>query len=65
MDAIQGACLAIKLKHLERGNERRRAHAARYTAALTRSKKSSLHSKLNTLATSIMCMPFGCRTETK
>src|SRR5213082_182544 len=33
MDAIQGACLAIKLKHLERGNERRRAHAARYTAA--------------------------------
>ena len=33
MDAIQGACLAIKLKHLERGNELRRAHAARYTAA--------------------------------
>src|SRR5437764_13574954 len=33
MDAIQGACLAIKLKHRERGNELRRAHAARYTAA--------------------------------
>ena len=35
MDAIQGACLTIKLKHLERGNERRRAHAARYTAAFS------------------------------
>jgi dTDP-4-amino-4,6-dideoxygalactose transaminase len=30
MDAIQGACLAIKLRHLERGNELRRAHARRY-----------------------------------
>jgi len=35
MDAIQGVCLAIKLKHLERGNELRRAHAARYTAAFS------------------------------
>ena len=33
MDAIQGACLAIKLQHLERGNELRRAHAGRYTAS--------------------------------
>lgn len=31
MDAIQGACLEIKLRHLERGNELRRAHARRYT----------------------------------
>src|SRR6266403_5449108 len=30
MDAIQGACLAIKLRHLERGNELRRKHAQRY-----------------------------------
>ena len=33
MDAIQAACLAIKLRHLERGNELRRQHAARYSAA--------------------------------
>ena len=31
MDAIQGACLSIKLRHLERGNDLRRAHAQRYT----------------------------------
>jgi dTDP-4-amino-4,6-dideoxygalactose transaminase len=31
MDAIQGACLDIKLRHLDRGNELRRAHARRYT----------------------------------
>ena len=31
MDAIQGACLQIKLRHLQRGNELRRAHARRYT----------------------------------
>jgi dTDP-4-amino-4,6-dideoxygalactose transaminase len=31
MDAIQGACLAVKLCHLEHGNEMRRAHAKRYT----------------------------------
>lgn len=30
MDAIQGACLSIKLRHLERGNDLRRAHAQRY-----------------------------------
>jgi dTDP-4-amino-4,6-dideoxygalactose transaminase len=30
MDAIQGACLTIKLRHLERGNELRRKHAQRY-----------------------------------
>lgn len=30
MDAIQGACLEVKLRHLERGNELRRAHARRY-----------------------------------
>jgi dTDP-4-amino-4,6-dideoxygalactose transaminase len=35
MDAIQGACLAIKLRHLERGNELRRAHARRYTAGFS------------------------------
>jgi dTDP-4-amino-4,6-dideoxygalactose transaminase len=33
MDAIQGACLAIKLRHLDRNNELRRAHAARYSSA--------------------------------
>jgi dTDP-4-amino-4,6-dideoxygalactose transaminase len=38
MDAIQAACLLIKLKHLERGNERRRAHAARYNAAFNASE---------------------------
>ena len=36
MDAIQGACLAIKLRHLDRGNELRRTHAARYDRALKR-----------------------------
>src|SRR5438874_4016967 len=30
MDAIQGACLTIELRHLERGNELRRKHAQRY-----------------------------------
>ncbi|PZR77584.1 MAG: erythromycin biosynthesis sensory transduction protein eryC1 [Chthoniobacterales bacterium] len=30
MDAMQGAFLAIKLRHLERGNELRRSHARRY-----------------------------------
>ena len=34
MDGIQAAVLRIKLRHLARGNERRRAHAARYTQAL-------------------------------
>ena len=33
MDAIQAACLAIKLRHLERGNDLRRKHAARYSSA--------------------------------
>src|SRR6266403_6015672 len=33
MDAIQGACLAIKLRHLDRGNELRRTYAARYNMA--------------------------------
>ncbi len=31
MDAIQGACLAIKLRHLNRGNELRRIHGQRYS----------------------------------
>lgn len=30
MDGIQGAVLSVKLKHLARGNEARRAHARRY-----------------------------------
>jgi dTDP-4-amino-4,6-dideoxygalactose transaminase len=30
MDGIQAAVLRVKLRHLARGNERRRAHAARY-----------------------------------
>ena len=34
MDGIQGAVLRIKLRHLEAGNQRRRAHAAHYDAAL-------------------------------
>lgn len=33
MDGIQAAVLRVKLRHLTRGNERRRAHAARYNAA--------------------------------
>jgi len=33
MDGIQGAVLRIKLRHLERGNELRRAHAVEYTRA--------------------------------
>jgi dTDP-4-amino-4,6-dideoxygalactose transaminase len=33
MDAIQGACLAIKLRHLDRGNDLRRTHAAKYNRA--------------------------------
>jgi len=35
MDGIQAAVLRIKLRHLEAGNERRRAHAAEYDAALS------------------------------
>ncbi len=34
MDGIQGAILRIKLRHLEQGNELRRAHAAFYDRAL-------------------------------
>jgi dTDP-4-amino-4,6-dideoxygalactose transaminase len=34
MDGIQGAVLRIKLRHLERGNDLRRAHAAHYTRGL-------------------------------
>lgn len=34
MDGIQAAVLAIKLRHLDRGNDLRRAHAAHYTQAL-------------------------------
>jgi dTDP-4-amino-4,6-dideoxygalactose transaminase len=37
MDAIQGACLTIKLRHLERGNELRRKHALRYNKGLSAS----------------------------
>jgi dTDP-4-amino-4,6-dideoxygalactose transaminase len=33
MDGIQAAVLRIKLRHLERGNERRRSHAAHYDRA--------------------------------
>ena len=34
MDGIQAAVLQVKLRHLTRGNELRRAHAARYDEAL-------------------------------
>ena len=34
MDGIQGAALSVKLKHLADGNERRRRHAADYSAQL-------------------------------
>ena len=34
MDGIQGAVLQVKLRHLEKGNELRRSHAAHYNAAL-------------------------------
>ena len=34
MDGIQGAVLGVKLKHLERWTESRRAHAAEYTRQL-------------------------------
>src|ERR1700751_3449077 len=36
MDGIQGAVLRIKLRHLDAGNQRRRAHAAQYDAVLNR-----------------------------
>ncbi len=35
MDGIQAAVLAVKLKHLEKGNELRRAHAAKYDDGLS------------------------------
>ena len=34
MDGIQAAVLRIKLRHLEKGNELRRSHAAQYDLAL-------------------------------
>jgi len=34
MDGIQGAVLSIKLRHLEKGNQLRRSHAAQYDATL-------------------------------
>jgi dTDP-4-amino-4,6-dideoxygalactose transaminase len=34
MDGIQAAVLSIKLRHLEKGNQLRRSHAARYDLAL-------------------------------
>ena len=34
MDGIQAAVLSIKLRHLEKGNETRRSHAAQYHGAL-------------------------------
>ncbi len=34
MDGIQGAVLGVKLRHLERGNLLRRAHAIQYNRAL-------------------------------
>ena len=34
MDGIQAAVLSIKLRHLEKGNELRRSHAAQYDRAL-------------------------------
>ena len=34
MDGIQAAVLRIKLRHLEKGNELRRSHAAQYDGAL-------------------------------
>jgi dTDP-4-amino-4,6-dideoxygalactose transaminase len=35
MDGIQAAVLAVKLRHLEKGNELRRQHAAKYDDALS------------------------------
>jgi dTDP-4-amino-4,6-dideoxygalactose transaminase len=40
MDGIQGAVLQIKLRRLEEANNRRRAHAARYTAALAEAARA-------------------------
>jgi dTDP-4-amino-4,6-dideoxygalactose transaminase len=34
MDGIQGAVLRVKLRHLEKGNQHRRSHAAHYDAGL-------------------------------
>ena len=38
MDGIQAAVLSVKLPHLERGNELRRAHALQYDQALARTE---------------------------
>ena len=35
MDGIQAAVLGVKLRHLDKGNELRRSHAAQYDQALT------------------------------
>jgi dTDP-4-amino-4,6-dideoxygalactose transaminase len=39
MDGIQAAVLDVKLRHLQRGNELRRAHAAKYDEALSNIEK--------------------------
>lgn len=42
MDGIQGAVLSVKLKHLEKATEARRAHAALYNTLLVDEKKLRL-----------------------
>jgi len=43
MDGIQGAILQIKLRHLEKGNQLRRAHAAQYDSGLNGAAVTPFH----------------------
>ena len=48
MDGIQAAVLRVKLRHLEKGNELRRSHAAKYDEALSDIEEldHALHSRI-------------------
>lgn len=42
MDGIQGAVLSVKLRHLKRGNELRRAHALKYNDAFVNTEQLAI-----------------------